>query len=143
MLIANYPLSDQDQIKLIEDGWALYLNSIEHKLVFRIDKEEGASEFSMPTKAATKRHAENTAYMAKICVATDQYGLRKETVSQLFDRNYKLVRRHENSGQVKYYNPSIGKHKGGGWCLLVKDLWDDAMEAYMELILKDPKTLEI
>lgn len=143
MLIANYPLSDQDQIKLIEDGWALYLNSIEHKLVFRIDKEEGASEFSMPSQAAIKRHAENTAYMAKICVATDHYGLRKETKAQLCDRGYKLVRRSRHQNMAKYYRHDSGPNHGGAWCLLKKGLKGEALEKYMAGILKDPKTLEI
>mgnify|MGYP000226989558 FL=1 len=141
MLIANYPLSDQDQQKLINDGWTLYLNSIEHKLVFRIDKEEGASEFTMPTKAAIKRHAENTAYMAKICVATDLYGLRKETLSQLIDRGYKLIRREKHTGLIKYYHLLSGT-KEGSWRKLAR-VGHKEMEPYMARELNDSKTLEI
>lgn len=143
MLFSNYPLSDQDQQKLLNAGWTLYYDSADDKQVQRLDTEEGATSFTMDTKAAIKRHAENSGYLDKVFVYLKEEGVRKESREQLIKYGFKLVRRDESHGVVKYYRPDT-PNRGGGWAILKRNLAHaSAMRDYMTDLLADTKTIEL
>lgn len=134
MLHQDYPFSDQDQVKLLEDGWTLALADRNHKQIISIQNGSDAVSEYFDTQSETLLNAKQLAEDPKTLVSIDGT-IYKPGLGQLLAEGYLIIRARAEVSTI-FYCSSFGS-----WRALERVDADRSLEDAIKKRLEDPKTI--
>ena len=136
-MLNNFPLSHEDQAKLLNDGWTLVQASKKHKQIITVNPEGETDTEGFDTQIDVGIRANYIADNRKNHIVSIDGSLRKPSVNALVDAGYMIIRPRKEVSSI-FYCSSFGT-----WRALerVDSSSPRSLELAMTERLKDSKTI--